>query len=184
MKKILKHTTNTIIYLFAFIAIILLALSLLGIKPYITVSGSMEPSIQTGSVCFVNLNAKYEDVQINDVIAFKAGGTLVTHRALNFAKNGIETKGDNNESPDSIITNESNFVGQTLFSIPYIGYIIMFLKSPFGLYIAIAIAVILLFFNISDIIQQKKKQKTSKMNNIKTEELIVFDSISNDINHN
>lgn len=145
MKKTLKYTLNIITYGFIGIVLMLIILSLIGIKPYITISGSMEPNIKTGSVCFVNTKAKYESVQVDDIIAFKTGGMLVTHRAVNLTPNGIETKGDNNEDMDTFVTNNNNFVGKTMFSIPYAGYIVMFFKKPFGLSIIIAILLVLVF---------------------------------------
>ena len=145
MRRIIEISSNVLLYSFAGIALILLILNLVGIKPYITISGSMEPTIKTGSICFVNINEQYKDVKINDIIAFEAGNNnLVTHRVLNIDENGIETKGDNNQDADFIKTNESNFVGKTLFSIPYIGYLTMFFKKPIGI-LVIAIILILLF---------------------------------------
>lgn len=158
IKRIIKNIVNIVTYGCAAITVLLIILSLIGIRPYITISGSMEPNIKTGSVCFVNYGANYEDVEVDDVIAFKAGNTLVTHRVLNFTENGIETKGDNNEDPDSIITNKNNFVGQTLCSIPYAGYAIMFFKTPIGLSIITAILFLLIFANVKDC---SKKSKTT-----------------------
>lgn len=41
----------------------LLVIQMFGIKPYIVMSGSMEPTIHTGSVCFVNTIADYSDIK-------------------------------------------------------------------------------------------------------------------------
>lgn len=163
IKKILKHFSNALLYAFAGITLILLVLSLSGIKPYITVSGSMEPNIMTGSVCFVNTNAKYENVEMNDIIAFNAGNTLVTHRVVNFTSGGLQTKGDNNEEPDTIITTNSNFVGKTLCSIPVVGYIVMFFKTPIGLSAIGLILLLLIVFSIKDF--PNSKNKTTRNNN-------------------
>ena len=75
---------------------------------------------------------------------------------LNITENGIETKGDNNEDIDSFVTKNNNFVGKTLFSIPYIGYAIVFLKKPFGLSIIIAVLLVLVLLNIKDMAHIKK----------------------------
>ena len=160
-KKIWKHLSNianAILYGFAGITILLILLSFLGIKPYITVSGSMEPNIKTGSVCFVNHNVEYNNIDTDDVIAFKAGGTLVTHRVVDITEKGMITKGDNNEDRDSSITTKSNFVGKTLFSIPVIGYIVMFFKQQTGLYIIAIVLTALVALSIKDMFVSKKKQ--------------------------
>lgn len=99
---------------------------LVGIRPYITMSGSMEPEIQTGSICFVNTRASFYDVEQNDIIAFEtSSGTLVTHRVIGAEENGmiLVTKGDNNDVEDGPTTTVENFRGKTLFSIPYVGYL-------------------------------------------------------------
>lgn len=104
-----------------------------GIRPYITMSGSMEPKIKTGSVCFVNTRASFYDVEIDDVIAFKApSGVLVTHRVISAEENGMVliTKGDNNDVEDGTTTTVENFRGKTLFSIPYAGYVLATLQKP------------------------------------------------------
>ena len=137
-----------------------LVLFAFGIKPFITMSGSMEPEIHTGSVCFVDTKAEYDEILTGDVIAYRAGnGGLVTHRVLSISDEGMETKGDANEVTDGISTTPVNFYGKTLFSIPYVGYVIKTLQQP--VYIAvIAIAVIGMFvYSAVDSYYAKKENK-------------------------
>ena len=155
IKKIIKYISNIVLYTFAITTFVLLIMSLIGIKPYITISGSMEPNIMTGSICFVNTKEKYDNIKVDDVIAFKTNNMLITHRVLNVSPDGIQTKGDNNEEPDNIITDKTNFVGKTLFSIPLIGYIVMFFKTPIGLSVIGAILLILVLSNIKSLFKPK-----------------------------
>lgn len=105
-------------------------LFLLGVRPYIVLSGSMEPAVHVGSLCFVNTRAAYEDIREEDIIVYEtANGTMVAHRAISVSDIGIETKGDANKVSDGITTTQGNFRGKTIFSIPGIGYAIEFLKS-------------------------------------------------------
>ena len=89
---------------------------LFGIMPFITLSGSMEPGIPTGSVVFI------------DIIAFKSGdgqGETVTHRAVKISEDGtITTKGDNNEVEDLASLNPEHVIGKYKFCIPKIGKIL------------------------------------------------------------
>lgn len=150
-KTILKTIGNVIFY--AVIACIIIAgiASFFGIKPYITMSGSMEPVIHTGSICFVNTNADYDDIKLYDVIAYQAEtGGLVTHRVINITPDGMETKGDNNETSDGISTTQENFRGKNLFSVPLIGYIIRYIQQPAGMTIVgviLATSVVLTVLN-------------------------------------
>ena len=105
----------------------------IGLRPFIVISGSMEPEIKTGSICFVNTRASFYEVKKGDVIAFKApSGALVTHRVIGAEENGriLVTKGDNNDVEDGQTTTVENFCGKTLFSIPYAGYVVAALQEP------------------------------------------------------
>ena len=105
----------------------------------------MEPTIDTGSLCFINKNAKYEDVKEKDIIAFKlSDGTLVTHRAIEITETGIVTKGDNNDGADSNQVKKDNFVGKNLFWIPKVGYAVKAFQSTKGKIIVIT-SIVLLF---------------------------------------
>ena len=72
-----------------------------GIVPYVVLSGSMEPTIETGSVCFINKHADYDSIKEDDIIAFQMkNGPLVTHRVVEVTDSGLTTKGDNNTDID------------------------------------------------------------------------------------
>ena len=125
------------------VALALIILYLCGIRPYIVKSGSMEPAVMTGSICFVNNHAKYADVKTGDIITFRIGtDSMATHRAIAVLPNGIKTKGDNNETEDAALVTEDIFVGKTIFFIPKIGYIITKLRTRNGI---IMIVVFILF---------------------------------------
>ena len=67
-----------------------MVLCAVGITPYVVLSGSMEPKVPTGSLCFINEHVKYESIKTGDVIAFKmSDGTLVTHRAVDKTEEGL-----------------------------------------------------------------------------------------------
>ena len=116
----------------AFTFIVIIAASaisvpkLFGITPFITLSGSMEPGIPTGSVVFID--TKDKEVHEGDIIAFKSGdgeGATVTHRAVKISEDGtITTKGDNNEVEDLAPLKSENVIGKYKLCIPQIGKIL------------------------------------------------------------
>ena len=53
-----------------------LALLLFGIRPYVVLTGSMEPAIPQGSICLVNSRSSFAEVSAGDVIAFRMGRGL------------------------------------------------------------------------------------------------------------
>lgn len=137
IKKTIKLITgsalNVLLALLMVFAAGVFLLRLAGIRPYIVMSGSMEPAILTGSLCFVNTNAEFADVREGDVIAFRSAmGTVVTHRAVAVTEHGVETRGDSNRVSDGITTTEENYVGETMASLPYAGYVLWVASTKAG----------------------------------------------------
>ena len=113
--------------------ILLAAEPLFGIVPRIVLSGSMEPEIKTGSLCFIDERAAYEEIRKGDIIAFESSlGTVVTHRVVRVTDRGLETKGDANEVSDGVTTGKDNLRGRYLFCIPCLGYCVDKLQSAGG----------------------------------------------------
>ena len=162
--KIVKRIINILTTLIIGIGGLFLILYISGFVPYVVLSGSMEPTIKTGSVCFINKHAKFENVKEKDVIAFRMNdGTLVTHRAVKIDNTGITTKGDNNKDEDNNIVNKGNFVGKNLFWIPKVGYVIKAFQTTVGRIIAIALIIVLLVAGLlfgDDNKKEKNKQTT------------------------
>ena len=71
-----------------------------GIFPYIVLSGSMEPSIPTGSVIFVQTREIF--VQPGDVILYTGSAGNVTHRVVKDQNEVYLTKGDANSTCDPL----------------------------------------------------------------------------------
>lgn len=96
----------------------------MGMKPYIVLSGSMEPTIHTGGIVVIDTRQK-DNVQPQDIVAFaESNGTVVTHRIIGGSKEeGFITKGDANDVEDLNGLPAENIIGKYCFSIPYIGYI-------------------------------------------------------------
>lgn len=159
--KVIKVLINTLMTLVLIIGIAFIFLYFIGIEPYVVESGSMQPTIQTGSLSFVNKNTKYNDIKENDIIAFKSSnGARVTHRVIKITKEGFETKGDSNNKSDGISTTESNFIGKNIFFIPKLGKVVKFMQTTKGriILVSIIIAILLCGFFMSD----DKKSEDSK----------------------
>ena len=158
IKKIINALTTLIIV----VGVIFLLLYFLGIKPYVVLSGSMEPTIKTGSLCFINKNTDYSSIKEQDIIAFKLNnGTLVTHRVVNKTSNGLETKGDSNNDLDGVITTKHNYVGKNSFWIPYLGYVFKAFQTTKGkiVYLTIIIVLFMIGLFFGDKPEKKKEKK-------------------------
>ena len=147
--KIIKGIINVLTTLIIVIGGLFLILYICGIVPYVVLSGSMEPKIKTGSLCFINKNAKFNSIKKKDIIAYKMkDGTLVTHRVVKISKKGIQTKGDNNKDIDKNIITKKNFVGKNIFWIPKLGYAVIAFQSTKGKIVLITFIIMMLIFGL------------------------------------
>lgn len=161
--KITKIIINIVTTIIILIGVLFIGLFGIGMQPYVVESGSMEPEIKTGSICFVNKHAKYEDIKVGDIIAFKLEtGEFATHRVCDITEDGIHTKGDANRVPDDIITTRDTFIGKNLFSIPNVGIIIKVIQTPSGKIILGTIIIVLLVAAVLVGTPDKDKEKKSK----------------------
>ena len=80
LKGVIKAFSNALMTLIITVGVIFIALYFIGIVPYVVESGSMEPKIQTGSLSFVNKHINYDNIEENDIIAFKVStGDIVVN---------------------------------------------------------------------------------------------------------
>lgn len=165
--KILEKAIYTIIILVA----ILLFWSILPIKngPKIlaVLSGSMEPAIHTGSVVVIRPEAQYK---VDDVVTFGKNTKKdipTTHRIVSSrVQDGVmvfKTQGDANNSFDNIEIQQNDIHGKVLFSIPFMGYVIDFVRQPAGLVLVIVIpAIFIVYDEVRKIIKEIKRLKKSR----------------------
>ena len=171
MGKILSKIMNVISALLITIGIAALVLfaipSIAGYKPFVVLSGSMEPEIKTGAVAYNNTHEKVEDVKVGDVIVFKAGKSYVTHRVIRINDdNTFTTKGDANQTEDLAPVKFENFKGKTAFTIPYLGRLLNLIQNRTAVFILVAAVGINIVYAIFSEDEEKKKKK-SKNENVK-----------------
>ena len=150
--KVFKFLTRTITTILFVLVIALFigagACYFLKLEPRVVMSGSMEPEIQTGSMCFIDKKVAYDEIQVGDIIAFKPNeSTLVTHRVIAITDEGIETKGDNNQYSDGISTTADNFYGETVYWLPQVGYLYANFKTTKGVIIWVTVVATLFLAN-------------------------------------
>jgi signal peptidase len=111
---------------------------LLPYKALTVYSGSMEPTIHTGSVA-IDVPVNAQDVKVGDIVTFVRPDNqneLVTHRviAVETGPSGRQwvTKGDANSVADPWRVPASGSGYKYSFSIPYTGFVLVWLQSPIG----------------------------------------------------
>ncbi len=122
------------------------------------VSGSMEPTIPTGSLCLVNIRRPYAQIEEGDVIVYvrKSDGLRIIHRVVAVSDAGLVTRGDANSIDDGLSTTAENYYGTSLFHIPVLGKLAMKAKTPVGLAVIGAALVAVIFWPAEE---KKKKEE-------------------------
>ena len=147
VQKVWNAATTVLVILVVVLALLLVGVRLVGLRPMCVLSGSMEPTYHVGSLIYVKPCAP-EDVQVGDPITFVVNEDLdvVTHRVVSIdAENQhFYTKGDANDAPDGAPVYFKNLIGRPVFTIPYLGYVSNWVSNPPGMYLAIALALVLI----------------------------------------
>ena len=104
-----------------------------GFSVYAVISGSMEPTIPTGSLVFVE-KVEPEALLTNDIVAYNsqiAGGGVITHRVVEIKKEerSFITKGDANSKADRDVVRKDKILGKVTGYIPYYGYVCFWMKE-------------------------------------------------------
>lgn len=135
---------------------------LFGIRPYIVLSASMEPTIMTGALGYIDTK-DCEDVSTGDIVAFTMGDEItVLHRIVGENEDGTyTTKGDNNENEDFTSLHPSQIVGTVIYSIPKLGYIASWLQTKQGIIVAVGLVIIGL---ISSWFEDRSDEKKNNQN--------------------
>lgn len=164
--RIVKSLSLSFLTLIVVMAILLVGTRLVGLTLYAVLSGSMEPHYAVGSLIYVK-DIETNKIQVRDPITFALNEVLLvaTHRVGEITKEGsFVTKGDSNESVDGKPVHPNNVLGKPIFSIPYLGYLSVFLSSTQGKVVLGVIGTLIL---ISMLIPEKSRRSgiVSETNN-------------------
>jgi len=156
MKKLINISNITLTILLYIILLFVIVLifsskltgedtNLFGYQLKSVLSGSMEPNIKTGSIIAINSDIDKEKLREGDVIAFSEDGSVITHRIVEILKEEqYITKGDANNANDLNPVPAESIIGKySGFTVPFVGYILSFTPSNYG---------IILFFIIPGVI--------------------------------
>ena len=133
----------------------------------IVLSGSMEPAIPVGSLVVIKPSADYA---VGDVITFGRDTRIevpTTHRVV--ASRAVAgdmrytTKGDANDEQDGREVLASEVIGEVLFDVPYLGYILDMGRKPWGMALLIGIpAAVIVGDEVRKIVAEVKRMKSAK----------------------
>lgn len=104
--------------------------AIFGYSTAIIASGSMEPALSVDDLILNHTQSSYAE---GDIITFRSGGSLTTHRIVDVTEDGYVTQGDANNAADLDTVSPEAVVGRVVGIIPHVGRAIAFLKTPFGM---------------------------------------------------
>ena len=123
----------------------------------VIISGSMSGTIEVNDMIFA---FKQDEYKVDDIITFKHGKSLTTHRIVDITDEGFITKGDANNTEDKEPVKAEDIVGKVVLVIPKIGVVMEYMQKPIGM-----LALILLGFGvliIPEILGKDKKSETGR----------------------
>lgn len=124
--KVIKNLVAALSGIAALIAVAAIILVLLGYRPFVLMSGSMEPLYSEGSLCFVNTRIPLDDLSAGDVLVYRESDFLVLHRLVGIEgeTDGViqaRLQGDTNNIAQDVELSSINYVGREAFTIPALG---------------------------------------------------------------
>ena len=164
-KKLWNGLTTVLVALVVVLAVLLVGVRLVGLTPYVVLSGSMEPTYHTGSLIYVK-KADPFTIEAGTPITFMMDeDTIATHRIVEVVPDETDstvvrfrTKGDANDAPDGSLVHYKNVIGTPVFSIPYLGYVSDYITNPPGMYIGFAVlGIIILMLFAPDLLRAADK---------------------------
>ena len=167
VKKIWDWISGILVTVVVLLAIALVGVRVVGLQPYVVLSGSMEPTYHVGSLIYVKA-VDYKELTVGDPITYMVSqDTVVTHRIIEVLvdeedPNTIRyfTQGDANDVPDGSSVHYKNIIGKPVFSIPYLGYVSNYIQNPPGSYMAIAAgALLILLVVLPDVFAEEESSK-------------------------
>lgn len=190
-KTLLDIIIDAFLFLIVITAIIIATLSILiivkknlypdkvpdimGIKPFIVLTGSMEPTIKAGDLVIVK-EVELQELKQGDIIAFRhtKEDVVLIHRIVRKdTKDGktiLKTKGDNNKTEDEFSVEYKDVEGIYVIRFNQLGTIAMFIRSTQGLIISV-LSIITIFF-LWQLIKSLKREKVAKIRLQECQEVI------------
>ena len=103
---------------------------LLGVGEVVFLSGSMQPTIEVGSLGIVHEEKNYKE---GDIVTYIKDRTLITHRIKEIKSDKeIIVQGDANNIADEPISKDM-IEGRIILTIPHMGSVLQILKTPYGI---------------------------------------------------
>lgn len=144
--------------------------SFLGYKPFIVLSDSMNPVINSGDLV-ITKETEAGALNVGDIISYRSGDSVVTHRIAEITETdgalSFITKGDANNTEDGKPVSADMVEGTTLSILPKLGNVALYMQTPVGMLVCIGIPVLLLVGY--DIIRRRRYDREEQKKTLELE---------------
>lgn len=106
----------------------------------VVLSESMEPTYSKGDLLFIE---ETQSLAVGDVVVYQCGGEHIVHRVIKLEGDLITTQGDANNVSDPLFE-ISAVEGKVVGCIPFVGELANLIKTPVGIFVLIASAILLI----------------------------------------
>lgn len=108
--------------------------TIFGYSTAVIVSGSMEPVLSVDDLILNHAQDEYDE---GDIITFRSGDSLTTHRIVETVEDGYITRGDANNTADLDTVSPDAVIGRVVGKVPRVGSVLAFMKTPLGMMILV-----------------------------------------------
>jgi signal peptidase I len=106
------------------------------------------------------------------VVSYEHDGKLITHRVVQVSGDSLRTKGDQAHSEDPWTVSVADVVGTPLVRFPYLGFVLQWMREPFGWILLVALPAAMIVLDelriISGILKRGRKPKAVPTHSRKT----------------
>lgn len=158
MIKAIKNTLLIAVCLALIVPAVFMAFGMGRFRIFVVSTGSMFPSITPNSAVIVERGV----YKVGQTISFMTANGVVTHRLIERRSDGtLVTKGDANTTADPGYTSPRDVIGGVVVAPPLLGYLLVYLKSPWGV-ASVAVAMICLWMGGSVAAQYLERRRAAE----------------------
>lgn len=115
-----------------------------GYRSFLVQSGSMIPYLNIGDIVVIQPQQEY--FKGDPITFYGPDNRIVTHRVLEIKEVNKQisflTKGDANRDSDGDETTKEKVIGKVIAIIPKLGFLVVFVRSPLGFALLVAIPIL------------------------------------------
>lgn len=167
VRKVCNVLSSLILILLVALAVLLLVPRFMGYYTLAVLSGSMEPEISVGAIVYAK-EIEPEELKVGDILTYRINeSTMVTHRIVEIdtTEKQFITKGDANDVIDGNPVTYDQVVGKTVFHVPFVGYISIYIRTPLGIAAICGVLFVMLLLNLlPELFEKKEKTPTDNKN--------------------